>query len=476
MKNKGITLIALVVTIVVLLILTSVTISIIMNNNGVVNKAKYATNEMNGQQAKEKLILALHDANIEKAKNDTNNLEEILDSVLMRNIPNAIVNDEVVIIEKYAFIINREKLTIEEELGFSDSIISNSTKQSILGKVQGIGNTGYENFSINGKIGETEETQTYSVHAIVYKGDLILDGTTEVEGAVLTNKVYEFGDAVTDAGTSTEYAKNMVILKVDGNLTINEGITVTACKDASGYGGPKGLLIYTTKTLTNNGTISMTARGARAEGQNVYLWRNNDKGYEYVPQSGASGASGGLNVAAKTGGAGIERQTGGGANGYARTYGSGKAYGGSGSAGTSYSGGTGGGGAYGSGANTRSAGSGEGNGGAGGAGTWSGGPGAGNPSGGTGGLLIIYADNIANNGIISSDGSNGYSGAAENQCGGGGSAGGSINIFYRNSCTKGEVTTNGGAGGVASRTGGIGGSGTATVGNIETGTFVKMAE
>ena len=31
------------------------------------------------------------------------------------------------------------------------------------------------------------------------------------------------------------------------------------------FGGPKGMIVYCTGTLINNGTISMTARGAKAE-------------------------------------------------------------------------------------------------------------------------------------------------------------------------------------------------------------------
>ena len=42
-------------------------------------------------------------------------------------------------------------------------------------------------------------------------------------------------------------------------------------------------------TLTNNGTISMTARGAKAEGQNVYLFKNIEGNFEYVPAVGGTG-------------------------------------------------------------------------------------------------------------------------------------------------------------------------------------------
>lgn len=123
-----------------------------------------------------------------------------------------------------------------------------------------------------------------------------MDGTNNVEGATLANNIYEFGDKTIDVGkadtqnkdgtTETGYAKNMVILKVEGDLTIDQGVTLTACKSDDGYGGPKGMLVYCMGKLTNNGTISMTARGAKAEGQDVFLWKNIDGTFEYVPATG----------------------------------------------------------------------------------------------------------------------------------------------------------------------------------------------
>lgn len=79
-------------------------------------------------------------------------------------------------------------------------------------------------------------------------------------------------------------------------------------------------MIYCTGTITNNGTISMTARGARAEGENVYLYENNNNTFEYIPAQGAKGGeslrkgrnSGGNGI---NGYAGSKRQTGGGGSG-----------------------------------------------------------------------------------------------------------------------------------------------------------------
>lgn len=62
--------------------------------------------------------------------------------------------------------------------------------------------------------------------------------------------------------------------------------------------------------------------------------------------------------------------------------------------------------------------------------------------------------------------------------GGGASGGGSVNIFYREIITRGNITARGGTGGtvnpeLSTAIGGAGGSGSITVGSIATGTFVK---
>ena len=172
-----------------------------------------------------------------------------------------------------------------------------------------------------------------------------------VNGETYNLKIYSFDNdleisADTSFGTEEDVAnkeddaKNMVVLKVKGNLTIDENSIITSYASKNGYGGTKGMMVYCTGTLTNNGTISMTARGAKAEGQNVYLWKNSDNSYEFVPSDGAEGGKGSsfVNEKGKNGNNGINRQTGGGGSGEVE-------YGiaGSGQWGTSYSGGTGGG-------------------------------------------------------------------------------------------------------------------------------------
>ena len=159
------------------------------------------------------------------------------------------------------------------------------------------------------------------------KNDEISTGTYKVtvEDETYNLKVYSFNEDLNikadttlgteeDVATASEYAKNMIVLKVNGDLTIDEGTTLTAYASKDGYGGPKGMTIYCTGTLTNNGTINMTARGAKAEGEDVYLWKNTDNSYEYVPATGGIGSRG-QSGNAEAGASGVKRQTGGGGAG-----------------------------------------------------------------------------------------------------------------------------------------------------------------
>lgn len=499
-KSRGITLIALIITIIILLILAGVTILTITGENGILSRSATAVNETDKQETKETLEFVFQEALIEETQNKEYNSNEFLDEFIKARIPEAEINENIVKIQNYEFTIDRENLKI---ISIDEAKINNIEENtSLIGAVSKISESGYNEIEVTGKNTDgVEETVKYATHVIINDGDLVLDGTTIVEGATLESNVYEFGDKEVDVATASEDAKNMVILKVNGNLTINEGVTLTACKSDSGYGGPKGLFIYCTGTLTNNGTISMTARGARAEGQNVYLWENKDGSYEYVPAVGAKGAekqqSSGSIQSGKNGEDGTGRQTGGGGSGAAKRYSasSGTRLSGKGGNGTSYSGGSGGGAVC---ARDSAEGKdGNENGGAGGKGisnysaNYGAGGGAGNPGGsgmkssttytnvtyagenGTGGLIILYSNKIINSesGIIESNGSKGgKASSSDNIASGGGSGAGSINIFYIKSIEKngtisceGQYINNGGAGG----------SGTVTIGMIENGNFTR---
>jgi len=295
---------------------------------------------------------------------------------------------------------------------------------------------------------------TYPVEVLSYDGD--------EDGNVVWSSNQNLGSAIADA--------RMLVVIVRGSLIINTGVTVTP------QTRKRGFLLYVTDVLTNSGTISMTARGASAPNQPVWLWSHENREIEIINGISLGGVHPNTanNTPGVSGQVGLNRKLGGGGSGGRSSNVTGR-----GGNSTSYSGGPGGGGGH---AGTATQGSdtgGPGGNGSGSDGAGTSGGGAGNPGGsgpggagsaGTGGLLIIACDEFYNIGTISSNGSNGantfwYSnpgGAA-----GGGSGGGSINIFYIKTFQQyGTILANGGLGGNALTTsnsrGGNGGNGSIT--------------
>ena len=164
-----------------------------------------------------------------------------------------------------AKLVSKDGITIDNGNGKISLIVSESLISATGNAI--MKNNNYYRIAIKDK--------QYNAHTYVENGDLILE----------SNKIY--GDAG-DVATDSSNAKNMVIVKVKGNLTINEGVTVAPYY--SNNGGPKGFLLYCAETLTDNGVIQ-NSYGAKAEGEDVYLWKNKNSTYEYVPALGASGAS-----------------------------------------------------------------------------------------------------------------------------------------------------------------------------------------
>ena len=288
--------------------------------------------------------------------------------------------------------------------------------------------------------------ELYGIHVYNVDGDLEI--TSSVEYGDINDVAH-----LNSATNTVDLASNMVVLKVNGDLNITSTGKLTAYHDSS-YGGPKGMLIYVTGTLTNAGEISMTARGAYAEGQNVYLFKNANGTYEFIPAN--------KNVAtARLPGAGGR----GGGNGWL--------FRGQGGLATSYSGGAGSTGMKNT--NSQSGYQSPSNiGGRGGLmaidGGWYG-KGAGNPWNGTGGTLIIYCQSFANESNILSKGSRG-----DGQ-GGGNSGGGSINVFYNNLITRGTINVDGGPSHTAyGTTVESGPTGSISLGDISTGTYVEYSE
>lgn len=106
---KGITLISLIITIIVLLILSGIAINLSLGQNGIYSRAKQAKEEYEKAQAKEKLEQILIEAKLEKETNGNYN-SEYLDNILQKK--GIKVNGNYVMIDNYNFSIDKEKLQI----------------------------------------------------------------------------------------------------------------------------------------------------------------------------------------------------------------------------------------------------------------------------------------------------------------------------------------------------------------------------
>ena len=88
-----------------------------------INKTQSAKEEYEIAQAREKLTLTLGSAGIEKKLNKTYNQNEFLDEFILEDIPNTKIQGDVVIVDGYAFEIDRSIPTIGKYVGKENELI-----------------------------------------------------------------------------------------------------------------------------------------------------------------------------------------------------------------------------------------------------------------------------------------------------------------------------------------------------------------
>lgn len=122
-NTKGITLIALVITIIVLLILAGVSLSMILSQDGIFSRAERATDKYGQAKARETLELALGEAQYEKYNSLEYNENEYLDKFIEDEIPGVEVDGELVIVDGHIFEIDRNVPKILDYRGTADGVI-----------------------------------------------------------------------------------------------------------------------------------------------------------------------------------------------------------------------------------------------------------------------------------------------------------------------------------------------------------------
>ena len=125
LKNaSGITLIALVVTIIVLLILAGVSLSAVFSDKGIFSRAEDAGVKYNEAKAREVLeTVLLADGQYEKNINPEYNQDDFLDELIINEIPGTEIKGDVAIVGGWGFELDRSVPKIGRGLGKADKLV-----------------------------------------------------------------------------------------------------------------------------------------------------------------------------------------------------------------------------------------------------------------------------------------------------------------------------------------------------------------
>ncbi len=236
-KNKGITLISLVVTIIVLLILAGITLNLVLREDGIFNMAKEGKEEYSKVAAKEKLELILLDFQSKKAMNEVYEEEELNKALQDQNME---VEDNLVIADGWQFEIDRsvpkivadlEKLTPEEMRKATIKSI-----ETIVGETQvevKITIRNQEGAQIVYKINEIKEngekenvetTNNLEVLEYIFKN---LKPSTKYEVVIETSNAYGIASKKVEIETKTPILVERIILeKTEEKVGINHPKTI----------------------------------------------------------------------------------------------------------------------------------------------------------------------------------------------------------------------------------------------------------
>ena len=132
---KGITLIALIITIILMLILAGIVLSLTIGESGIFKTTKYAVQKNSEVTAKEKLELALGNLQANKYTDEAYNENEYVDDYLENEGIKILGN--VATVDGWKFEINRNELKLIESLGQANARVVQEVKEYIGKNVNG---------------------------------------------------------------------------------------------------------------------------------------------------------------------------------------------------------------------------------------------------------------------------------------------------------------------------------------------------
>ncbi len=231
-REKGITLIALIITIILLLILAGVVINVLIGENGLFNVAKQAGEEYEISEIKEEIEYAIVDIKIEKLQNG----EELTMDTLEQNLPNKLKD---IIVEK-----NDEGQIIGEYKGYDYTITNEYEVIVEKSRVKPI-----VTYTLSDEtIGTSELTITLTatisegtITKIIKPDENYEENINEVRYKVTQNAKYKF---IVEASNGTKATKIIQISNLKPKTP--EIKTEGACPTLTQYGveGPKVSIIY----------------------------------------------------------------------------------------------------------------------------------------------------------------------------------------------------------------------------------------
>ncbi len=280
-KTKGITLIALVITIIILLILAGITIGTLFGENGIITRAVKAKEEYKIAEAREKLSLVLLDAGVEKRTNIKYNQDVFLNQFIKDNLEGSKIKGDIAIVDGYAFNLDRsvpkigEYLGKGEELVFPDLTITTQIsdnkdlatitivtqeKKNGISKIEVILDGDvvhtYDNYNnTKDEITENYTTDKNGTYIIKVYGKLPTTETTKVEG-IISPVIYE-------PNGSEQYAKEFQV-KVSASEA-NEKVKSIKYQWTSTTAEPAKESF--TETVANGGTVTKDKLTGK-----YYLW------------------------------------------------------------------------------------------------------------------------------------------------------------------------------------------------------------
>ena len=214
-NTKGITLVALIITVIILLILAGVTISLVIGDNGLITKSKQGVEESEMASIKEKAELTLDDLEFDHVLRDTNvntltqlkKLNSAFDgSYLQGN--KVVVNNEkydiylknptTVIVKKHPKVKNGDLIVIYDVNQYSEE----NTNISIYVSIAGL-NADYESFAeekLNGK--SPEEKEKIFLESYKYVNNISEEITKE---QIFSNLSEEYGQEITSLEELVDY-------------------------------------------------------------------------------------------------------------------------------------------------------------------------------------------------------------------------------------------------------------------------------